>query len=483
MTRRNKSVKQKNYSQLTQGLSEVNIGQEYRLDVKGNKFVRVTSVCARPEVTHHPDPQKGNLYNSAISRSYPRSKVTKPTEQERYKETNQCTSTVINNSVYKPVNSRSNSRSKVTEPTEQEKYKERNQRTSVILNSSVQRPVIKRSNSVPIDPERQKETNQHASTFLERNACEPVASLKNSESAFTESTVQDRQKHTKQPSSAIINSSALKRTTSPMDMMTESVTCVCPTEVTRVNKYQPVINRSDNRTHNSVTDMVTGESTQRSLTVRNRKLHQSIVNWIISTETATDSASGLGPKDVTQHPLHVRSVSEYQPVISSNTHGVTEYNSGSQKGESIMTQCLSAVCADQPTMNCAKIVYEARNPLGQRVHGQVTVRPLIIETETVYQVIINRPLLLGATSDSEEPNEVTRSPLAARDVGASQPASDGSAESDCECQESLEVAPQCHASGKDGCATRTESVDASAFWFLYVSVLMWVLLIVLWFCK
>jgi hypothetical protein len=444
MTRRNNSVKQKNYAQLTQGLSEVNIGHEYQLDVKRNTFVRVASVCARPEITHRPDSQKGNLYNSAIRRSY----------------------------------SRSN-----TEPTEQERYKEMNQRTSTVINNSVQRPVIKRSNSVPIGPERQKETNQQASTVLESNACKPVISINKSESAFTESTGQDRQKEIKQPTSTIINSSALKRTMSPMDMMTESVnkkgqgeSCECPTEVTRVSKYQPVFNRSDNRAHNSVIVKVTEDSGRGSSTVRNRKLYQSVVNWIISTETVTNSVNGLGPKDVTQRPLQVRRVSEYQPVINSSTHRVTEDNSGSQKGESVMTQCLSELCADQPTINSTKLMYEAKNPVGQRVRGQVTVRPLIIETGTVYQVVINRPVSQGASNDSE-------GPLAGRDVGACQPASDGSAESDCECQESLKVAPQHHVSVKDGYASRKESVDARAFFFLYVSVLTWVLLILLWLCK
>jgi hypothetical protein len=367
-----------------------------------------------------------------------------------------------------------------------------NQRTSTVLNSSVRGPVIKRSNSVPIDPERQKKTNEHASTFLENNACKPVIRINDSESAFTESTDQDVQKEIKQPASTItrINSNALKWIMSPMYMTTESVnkkgqgeTCECPTEVTKASKYQPVINRSDNSAHNSVIDKVTEESTQRSSTVRNRKLYQSVVKWIISTETVTDSPNGLGAKDVTQRPLQVRSFSEYEPVINSSTHGVTEDNSGRQKGESVMTQCLSTACANEPTINNTKILYEAKNPVGQRVRGQVTVRPLIIETGSVYQVVINRHVSQGAASDSEGPNEVSRRPLTARDDDACQPASDGSAESDCEGQESLEVAPQHHAFVKDGCASRKQSVNARAFWFLYVSVLIWVLLIVLWLCK
>lgn len=452
MTRRNNSAKQKNYSQSTQGLSEVNIGHGYQLDVKRNKFVRVASVCARPEITRRPDPQKGNLYNSAINRSY--------------------------------------SRSKVTELEEQERYKEMNQRTSTVLNSSVQEPVIKRCNSVPIDQERQKEGNQRASTVLESNAPKPVISINNSEMTFTESTNQDRQREIQQPASTIINSSALKWTMSPMDMMRESVnkkgqgeTCECPTEVIRVSKYQPVINKSDNRAHNSVVDKVTGESNQRSSTVRNRNPYQSVVNWIISTETVTDPASGLEAKDVTQGPLQVRSFSKNQLVINSNTHEATEDNSGRQKGENVMTQCLPDVCADQPTVNSTKIVYEAKNPVGQRVRGQVTVRPLIIETRSVYQVLISRSVSRGAASDSGGPSELSWRPLTARGVGACQQANDGNAECDYEGQESLEVAPQHHASVKDGCASRKEPVDTRAFWFLCVSVLTWVLLIVLWLCK
>ena len=148
-----------------------------------------------------------------------------------------------------------------------------------------------------------------------------------------------------------------------------------------------------------------------------------------------------------------------------------------------MTQCLPDVCADQSTINSTKIVYEAKNPVGQRVRGQVTVRPLIIETGSVYQVLINRSVSRGTASDSEGPSDLSWRPMTARGVGACLQASDGSAECDCEGQESLEVAPQHHASVKDGCASRKEPVDARAFWFLCVSVLPWVFLVVLWLCK
>jgi hypothetical protein len=566
MTRKNNSVKQKNYSQLPQRLSEVTIGQEYQLDVNRNKFVRTRNISAHPDVTHRPDLQKVNLYKPVINRSNSRSKVTEPTDQERQKEINQRTSTVINSgvhkpvidrsnsrsnvtepteqerqkeinqrmstvinsSVYKPVINRSNSRSKVTEPTEQERQKEMNQRMSTVINSSIHRPVINRnnsrskvsepteqerqkemnqcmstvinriihkpvnnrSNSVPIDPERRKDINHHASTVLNSNAYEPVINRINSESIVTQSTDYEKQKGIKQGASTNINSSVRKGITNAGDIVTESVskeeqreTNECPTEVIRLREYQPFINRPDNTAHNTVLQKVTGESTHRSSTLRSRKLYQSIINWMKSTKTVTDSTNESGSADVTQRPLPVRRLSEYQPVINSSTYGATEDNCLSQNGDSVMTQCQSTVSVNQPTVSSTKIVYEANNPVGQRVRGQVTVRPLIIETGSVYRVVINRTLSRGPAMDSEGPSEATWPPLTARSDVANQPASDGSVESDCECRESREVTTQRQESVKDELAYREEAFDARAFCFLYVSALMWVFAIVLWLCK
>jgi hypothetical protein len=223
------------------------------------------------------------------------------------------------------------------------------------------------------------------------------------------------------------------------------------------------------------------------------------------SETLTDSASQLEREDVTQHPVEARIVSEYELRINRNEC----WDSEREEGSTDLTQCPSGISATvfQQIFNTRKSVYEANNPVRQKVRGHVTVRPLRIQTGRVFQVVINRDISQYAGNDSidresprkvtqrplmvktgsayqlvinrntskcaadEGQSEVTRRPVRVRSGDAYQPVTNAVTEFGSEGEVGREAVTPRRPS-----VCQREPSQATVFWFLCASTLMWALL-------
>jgi hypothetical protein len=417
---------------------------------------------------------------TVINRSNSRILVTEPTVQGRQKDVNR-TSTVLNSSSYKPVINRSNSRILVTEPTVQGRQKDVS-RTSTVLNSSSYKPAINRSNSVglvtePTFQDRQKDVNQRSSPLLSSSVCETV--------------IKSRTTLTESADTGQVEASHL------------------PHEMSSGYEYQPVMNRSksDNVAHFSA---VQREVPLLPYAGAASKLSQSVVDKYSYSQTLTDSVRQLQLEGMTHHGLEARVVSECQLLING---GDSESDSGGEEAIRHVTWCPPAVSttALQPVFNAKESVHKVQSPVVQKVRGNVTARPLVVATGSVYQLInrdisqcaasdctdwvgprkvTKRPLTveMGSTyqlvinrntsqcaaddcTDGEAQREVTQRPLDVARGDAYQPVVKANTGSDSECDMGRDVETETSAS-----VCQQELFQARVFWFLYATSLMWLLL-------
>jgi hypothetical protein len=381
-----------------------------------------------------------------MNRSSLRSIVTDRVDQEREKDVNQRISTVLSSSVYKPIISRNHSRSIVTARVDLGREKDLNQHTSTIFRSSVYKTVTSRNNSRSIvtdrvDLGREKDVNQHKSTVLNSSVYKPVISRNNSRSTVTDRVDLGREKDVNQRTSTVLNSSVFKPVTDR--------------------------NRSKNTTHGYSLQSRNGEVAQCS-SVHSNNFYHSVISRHDSRETGANSTKELGSKDVTQHPLKVWVDDEYQPFINTNAYGDTDIGSEAQNGSNGIIRYPSAVVTNEfsPILNC-------RTSAGQNVRGHVTRRPLVVESGSVYQPVINKNIVRYADSVCAGRNglaKVTERPLKVPNGDVNQPLIE---------EVSRQVVSYRPTSAGSCPVYQQEPSQERIFWFLYLSTLMWVLLFAL----